>query len=127
MPSHFAAAGARLLALCRRPGRAASPTPPHSEQQHRTPPPPGAIRNRELLEPAVGSLYIPECDKSLKPAIGMTFDDIESAKEFYTAYAAHAGFPVCVGQHKAKNGLVMNKRFYCSREAFRKAKDETQA
>ncbi|WVZ52120.1 hypothetical protein U9M48_003210 [Paspalum notatum var. saurae] len=61
------------------------------------------------------------------PTIGMTFDDIESAKKFYTAYAAHAGFPVCVGQHKAKNGLVMNKRFYCSREGFHKAKDETQS
>ncbi|WVZ70861.1 hypothetical protein U9M48_019495 [Paspalum notatum var. saurae] len=74
-----------------------------------------------------GSLYTPQCDKSLQPVIGMTFDDIESAKQFYTAYAAHAGFLVRMGQHQTKNGLVMNKRFYCSREGFRKAQDETQS
>ncbi|XP_039803115.1 protein FAR1-RELATED SEQUENCE 5-like isoform X2 [Panicum virgatum] len=77
--------------------------------------------------PFCGSSYTPERDDSLKPAVGMTFEDIDSAKEFYKTYAAHVGFPVRVGQHKAKNGLVTNKRFYCSREGFRKAKDETQS
>ncbi|TVU31018.1 hypothetical protein EJB05_22680 [Eragrostis curvula] len=50
-----------------------------------------------------GSTFIPECDELFKPAIGMTFDDIESAKEFYKAYAGHVGFSVRVGQHKAKD------------------------
>jgi hypothetical protein len=74
-----------------------------------------------------GSSYIPECDESLKPAVGMTFEDIDSAKEFYKAYAAHVGFLVRMGQHKAKNGLVTNKPLYCSREGFRKAKEEIQS
>lgn len=49
-----------------------------------------------------GSSYTAECDESLKPAVGMTFEDIESAIEFYEAYAAHIGFPVRVGQHKQR-------------------------
>jgi hypothetical protein len=57
----------------------------------------------------------------------MTFEDIDSAKEFNKAYVSHAGFPVRVDQHKAKNGLVTNKRFYCLREGFRKDKDEIQS
>ncbi|CAN6181097.1 unnamed protein product [Urochloa humidicola] len=77
--------------------------------------------------PFCGSSYTPDCDDSLKPAVGMIFQDIDSAKEFYTAYAAYVGFPVRVGQHKLKNGLVMNQRFYCSREGFRSSKDEAQS
>ncbi|TVU23182.1 hypothetical protein EJB05_30217, partial [Eragrostis curvula] len=57
----------------------------------------------------------------------MTFEDIESAKEFYKAYAGHVGFSVRVGQHKTKDGLLLNKRFYCSREGFRDDKDQTQS
>jgi len=52
--------------------------------------------------PFLGSSYTTECDESLKPAVGMTFEDIESAIEFYEAYAAHIGFPVRVGQHKQR-------------------------
>ena len=74
-----------------------------------------------------GSSYTAECDESLKPAVGMTFEDIELAREFYKAYAAHVGFPVRVSQHKAKNELLINKCFYCSWEGFHKAKDETQS
>ncbi|KAK8444722.1 hypothetical protein SEVIR_9G188232v4 [Setaria viridis] len=77
--------------------------------------------------PFCGSSCTPECDESFKPAVGMTFDNIESAKEFYRAYAAHVGFPVRVGQHKAKDGVVTHKRLYCSREGFRKPRDETQS
>ena len=61
------------------------------------------------------------------PAVCMAFEDIESARKFYKAYAAHVVFPVCVGQHKAKNGLLMNKCFNCSRKCSVRLKDETQS
>lgn len=42
--------------------------------------------------PFYGSSYTPDCDDTLKPNIGMTFTDVESAKEFYKRYAHHVGF-----------------------------------
>lgn len=49
----------------------------------------------------------------------MIFNDIQSAQDFYIAYASHVGFSVRVGQQKKKDGVVLHKRFLCSNEGFR--------
>ncbi len=45
----------------------------------------------------------------------MIFNDIQSAQDFYIAYASHVGFSVRVGQQKKKDGVVLHKRFLCSK------------
>ncbi|XP_037427851.1 protein FAR1-RELATED SEQUENCE 5-like [Triticum dicoccoides] len=69
--------------------------------------------------PFCGSSCTLECDDAIRPAIGMTFADLNAAKEFYEAYAHHVGFSVRVGQQKIVNGVITHKRFYCDREGFR--------
>ena len=42
-------------------------------------------------------------------------------EEFYKLFAHEVGFSVRVGQHKKKgNEEILFKRYYCSREGFRK-------
>ncbi|XP_037486097.1 protein FAR1-RELATED SEQUENCE 5-like [Triticum dicoccoides] len=68
---------------------------------------------------------IPDCDEALRPSIGMVFEGLSSAEEFYKSYARHCGFKVRVGQHKLLNKEVVQfKRFMCSREGFRSDKGE---
>ena len=56
----------------------------------------------------------------MKPKIGMIFDTLKDVEEFYKSYAHEVGFLVRVGQHKKGNGEILIKRYYCSREGFRK-------
>ncbi|KAG2566838.1 hypothetical protein PVAP13_7NG238700 [Panicum virgatum] len=65
--------------------------------------------------PFCGSTYTPDCDDTMKPKIGMTFADVDLAKEFYKCYAHHVGFSVRIGQHKAIDGVVCYKRFFCAK------------
>ena len=41
-------------------------------------------------------------------------------EKFYKLYAHEAGFSVRVGQHKKENEEILFKRYYCSREGYRK-------
>ncbi|TVU04568.1 hypothetical protein EJB05_47684, partial [Eragrostis curvula] len=66
-----------------------------------------------------GLTCTPQVPDSLQPAVGMEFDDVLSAEKFYKDYAHEAGFSVRIGQHTMVDGVVMWKRFYCSREGFR--------
>jgi hypothetical protein len=50
----------------------------------------------------------------------MIFDTLTDVEKFYKSYAHEAGFSVRVGQHKKENGEVLFKRYYCSREGYRK-------
>ncbi|KAF2926606.1 hypothetical protein DAI22_06g140500 [Oryza sativa Japonica Group] len=65
--------------------------------------------------PFCSSSWTPECDASKEPKVGMIFNDIQSAQDFYIAYASHVGFSVRVGQQKKKDGVVLHKRFLCSK------------
>lgn len=53
----------------------------------------------------------------------MTFADVNSAEEFYKSYAHNVGFSVRVGQHKAIDGVILYKRYFCSNEGFREEKN----
>ena len=50
----------------------------------------------------------------------MTFDTLTNVENFYKSYAHKVGFSVRVGQHKKGNEEILIKRYYCSREGFRK-------
>jgi len=52
--------------------------------------------------------------------VGMIFDTLKDVEKFYKSYAHEAGFSVRVGQHKKGNEEILIKRYYCSREGFRK-------
>ncbi|XP_039822578.1 protein FAR1-RELATED SEQUENCE 5-like [Panicum virgatum] len=57
----------------------------------------------------------------LKPKLGLIFDTLKDVEEFYKLYAHEVGFSVRVGQHKKKgNEEILFKRYYCSREGYRK-------
>jgi len=50
----------------------------------------------------------------------MIFDTLKDVEEFYKSYAHEVGFSVRVGQHKKGNEEILFKRYYCSREGYRK-------
>ena len=52
--------------------------------------------------------------------VGMIFDTLKDVEKFYKSYAHEASFSVRVGQHKKENGEIVFKRYYCSREGYRK-------
>ena len=56
----------------------------------------------------------------LKPVVGMMFSTLIDVEKFYKSYAHEAGFSVRVGQHKKQNDEILFKRYYCSREGYRK-------
>ncbi|XBI96535.1 hypothetical protein VPH35_032805 [Triticum aestivum] len=73
--------------------------------------------------PICGSIYVPECDESLEPAIGMVFDKWEAGEMFYTRYAHEVGFSVRrFTQHKGDGGVPVWKRFVCARQGWREEK-----
>ena len=55
----------------------------------------------------------------------MSFDNVESAEEFYKSYARAIGFDVRIGQQKLDdNGLVQWKRYLCARQGYKQKKDD---
>ena len=66
-----------------------------------------------------GSSCIPECDKNIKPAVGMAFDSMEAVEEFYKGYAHTVGFPIRIGQKKIVDNVVVWRCFLCGKSGFR--------
>ena len=54
----------------------------------------------------------------------MMFDTLTDVDKFYKPYAHEAGFSVRVGQHKKQNDEILFKRYYCSREGYRKENEK---
>jgi len=52
------------------------------------------------------------------------FDTLIDVEKFYKSYAHEAGFSVRVGQHKKQNDEILFKRYYCSREGYRKKNEK---
>ena len=50
----------------------------------------------------------------------MVFDTLKDVEKFYKSYAHEVGLSVRVGQHKKGNKEILIKRYYCSREGYRK-------
>ncbi|PNT62582.1 uncharacterized protein LOC112268921 [Brachypodium distachyon] len=51
-------------------------------------------KKRTSSGPFCGSSCTPECDDNLKPAVGMTFENMEAVEKYYKAYAHKVGFSV---------------------------------
>jgi hypothetical protein len=67
------------------------------------------------------SSFVPDCEKSLKLVIGMTFDSLDEVEEFYKSYAHGCGFLIHIGAQGKKSDVVEHKRFVCLREGFSKS------
>lgn len=58
-----------------------------------------------------------------KPMVGLEFDNIEDAFQFWLAYRARVGFGVRkLYANKNKDGTISSRRFVCSKEGLRKIK-----
>jgi hypothetical protein len=66
------------------------------------------------------SLFIPTCVDGMKPAVGMSFDSIRDMEELYKKYAHEGGFSVRIGSQNMLFGEIVNKRFFCSKNGFKK-------
>ncbi|XP_078148469.1 protein FAR1-RELATED SEQUENCE 5-like [Carex rostrata] len=53
------------------------------------------------------------------PKLGMEFDDVEAAYEFYNRYGAKKGFSIRNHKIKTAQGVVKFRIFCCSKEGFR--------
>jgi hypothetical protein len=60
----------------------------------------------------------------MKPTVGMSFDSIHDVEEFYKEYAHKGGFSVLIGSQNMLFGEIVNKRFLCSKNDFKKKKEE---
>lgn len=62
--------------------------------------------------------YVPECDESLKPIVGMKFISQEDGIKFYKEYASASGFDVRLGTTKKSSDskCVIWKYVLCNRE-----------
>ncbi|XAR57155.1 hypothetical protein NMG60_11025195 [Bertholletia excelsa] len=61
-----------------------------------------------------------EGESRIEPNVGLEFDSAEDAQEFYSLYAAQAGFRIRIGQlyRSRVDGSVISRRFVCSKEGF---------
>ncbi|KAL4194836.1 hypothetical protein AMTRI_Chr05g61510 [Amborella trichopoda] len=58
------------------------------------------------------------------PRVGMEFSSEEDAIEYYKAYALTKGFGICKGTTHNEKGERIHREIICSKEGFRKAKDQ---
>ena len=83
-----------------------------------------ALSEAVAVDPAVAGLtgrsFEAVAMDQFKPVVGMMFDTLIDVEKFYKSYAHEAGFSVRVGQHKKQNDEILFKRYYCSREGYRK-------
>jgi len=63
--------------------------------------------------------YYPVSDASIKPAVGMVFDNIEAAKAFYERYALAAGFSIRSTTQRKVGDKLRLKYFVCSKEGHK--------
>ncbi|KAF9611690.1 hypothetical protein IFM89_034873 [Coptis chinensis] len=63
--------------------------------------------------------------QGVEPYVGMEFESRDDAKEYYAAYATHAGFTVRI-RHSRRSKLdeaVISQDYVCSKEGFRAKKN----
>ena len=62
-------------------------------------------------------VHCPVVDENMTPRLGMHFDDLDEAYNFYNAYGKLAGFSIRKeSSNRGKDGEVVWKRFVCSKE-----------
>ena len=62
------------------------------------------------------TLHYPDVDENLTPKLGMHFEDLTKAYEFYNDSTKAAVFSVRKDSTRTKDGEVVWKRFCCSKE-----------
>ncbi|XP_057520976.1 protein FAR1-RELATED SEQUENCE 5-like [Amaranthus tricolor] len=79
------------------------------------------------VTPNGSTLWIPHCEFDKKPFVGMAFENLEKALDFYGKYAEICGFDIRSSTTYKKKGIVFLKYFVCSREGIIKPKPKKSA
>ncbi|KAH6760153.1 hypothetical protein C2S51_017102 [Perilla frutescens var. frutescens] len=69
-----------------------------------------------VISPGLTQYYVPRCDSSVKPVVGMMLNNILDGIEFYRRYAARCGFDVRNSTViRSKDGTITWKYILCNR------------
>ncbi|XP_057546008.1 protein FAR-RED IMPAIRED RESPONSE 1-like [Amaranthus tricolor] len=79
------------------------------------------------VTPNGSTLWIPHCEFDKKPSVGMTFENLEKALDFYGKYAEICGFDIRSSTSYKNKGIFVLKYFVCSREGIIKPKPKKSA
>ncbi|XP_057532953.1 protein FAR1-RELATED SEQUENCE 5-like [Amaranthus tricolor] len=79
------------------------------------------------VTPNGSTLWIPHCEFDKKPFVGMAFENLEKALDFYGKYAEICGFDIRSSTTYKKKGIVFLKYFVCSREGIIKPNPKKSA
>ncbi|KAH6775754.1 hypothetical protein C2S52_013315 [Perilla frutescens var. hirtella] len=72
------------------------------------------------ISPVFFEFYTPECEPSLKPALGKTFPTLDDGIIFYKVYASSCGFDTRLSTTKrSKDGTIIWKYVLCSCEGVK--------
>ncbi|KAH6827365.1 hypothetical protein C2S53_016066 [Perilla frutescens var. hirtella] len=72
------------------------------------------------ISPGMTEYYIPHCE--LKPTLEQSFKTLDEGVKFYRIYAESSGFDIRLGsENKSKDGTIIWKYVYCSREGEKNA------
>ncbi|CAH9128483.1 unnamed protein product [Cuscuta epithymum] len=81
--------------------------------------------DKEALQISPGSTkyWIPECDETFKPRLGMVFKTLEDGIEFYKQYAGACGFDSRIGSQTKdrwpRTDTIVWKYVVCNRAGFK--------
>ena len=70
------------------------------------------------VSPNGSTVWFPYCEDDKKPFVGMIFEKLEKACDFYTGYARYCGFDIRSATTYKSKGVIVLKYFVCSREGF---------
>ena len=70
----------------------------------------------DVSSSSLPSLHYPDVDKNLTRKLGMHFENLTKTYEFYNVYAKAVGFSVRKDSTSTKDGEVVWKRFFFSKE-----------
>ncbi|KAH6830663.1 hypothetical protein C2S53_018668, partial [Perilla frutescens var. hirtella] len=78
-----------------------------------------------VISPGLTQYYVPRCDSSMKPVVGMMFKNMLDGIQFYRVYAARCGFDIRFSTiRKSKDGTITWKYILCNRTGEKNAADD---
>ncbi|KAH6763391.1 hypothetical protein C2S52_020824 [Perilla frutescens var. hirtella] len=83
------------------------------------------LETRIVASPSLSEHYIPGCESSMKPLVGMMFKNLSDGIEFYKVYAARCGFDIQLGTAKKhKDGTITLRYVYCNKQGSKNSAKE---
>ncbi|KAH6797045.1 hypothetical protein C2S52_021599 [Perilla frutescens var. hirtella] len=83
------------------------------------------LETRIVVSLGLSEYYIPGCESSMKPLVGMMFKNLSDGIEFYKVYAARCGFDIRLGTAKKyKDGTITLRYVYCNKQGSKNSAKE---